>query len=517
MSAPTPYLLSFDFTSFQSANPTSPLPADRIEIEYNNLQVTTDGLIANLALIQRADGELANESVGVSQLRPEIAFGLNSVSNWTTATAYSSNDGIYGPSPDNNGIIYRALSPHTSGTFSVDLASGRWEELVDHRQFVTQSANSASAAATSETNAAASETNAAASETIAEAAEMGAAASAVSASMFAAQAANAASAGLYETVTGFSFADSPIAPTVLQEGNLFKIDTTAGVVVINLSTLAAYGEDMKFAFVRDAGSNDIIINRGGTDTINGGTSITISDDFETHVVVGDLMSGQWVDSVQAASVSPNSITTVELADGAVMTDNVSDGAVTNTKIAPDTITGSRIAPETITGSRIAPDTITNSLLADDIIFSSNIHPDAIATEAEALAGTNNTKLMTPLRVATVMAAAPPPSSPFTQQYTSPQTAYANAADTVFAHPLGVVPELVTLRLINVIAEHGYSVGQQADVPLSAISFNQGVTAILDGANVTLRVGAGGLLLVTSGTTTTAATPANWQMVLRVWA
>jgi len=72
MPAPTPYELSYDFTAFQTSNPTTPLPADKIEIEFNNLQITTDEIITNLGLIQKTDGTLKNAIVGTDQLSAGI-------------------------------------------------------------------------------------------------------------------------------------------------------------------------------------------------------------------------------------------------------------------------------------------------------------------------------------------------------------------------------------------------------------------------------------------------------------
>jgi hypothetical protein len=72
MAAPTPYELAYDFTAFQTSNPTTPLPADKVEIEFNAIALTTDEIIANLGLIQRSDGELANGSVGEDQLSAGI-------------------------------------------------------------------------------------------------------------------------------------------------------------------------------------------------------------------------------------------------------------------------------------------------------------------------------------------------------------------------------------------------------------------------------------------------------------
>jgi hypothetical protein len=178
MASPTPYELAYDFTSFQSANPTTPLPADKLEIEFNALQTTTDEIINNLDLIQRSDGQLANNSVGIDQIKSEVVLGLNSVSGWLTGTNYVVNDGVYGPSPTYNGIIYRCVVAHQAGVFSTDLAAVKWEEIVDHKQFTDAAATSASNAATSETNAATSESNAAVSEANAAASEASAAANA---------------------------------------------------------------------------------------------------------------------------------------------------------------------------------------------------------------------------------------------------------------------------------------------------------------------------------------------------
>lgn len=76
MPAPTPYVLTYDFTSFQEANPTTPLPADKHEIEYNNISTSIGEIIGNIGLIQRSDGQLANKSVGVDQLADDVRLFL---------------------------------------------------------------------------------------------------------------------------------------------------------------------------------------------------------------------------------------------------------------------------------------------------------------------------------------------------------------------------------------------------------------------------------------------------------
>lgn len=111
----------------------------------------------------------------------------------------------------------------------------------------------------------------------------------------AAQAVAAAAEGLYNNIVTITFADSPFTPTTLQEGWLFRCDTSGGPIVVDLSTLATYGEDMKFAFAKTTGdANTITVNRGGTDTINGGTSKVLSLQYVTETLLGDFETGSWI-------------------------------------------------------------------------------------------------------------------------------------------------------------------------------------------------------------------------------
>ena len=124
--------------------------------------------------------------------------------------------------------------------------------------------------------------------------------------------------------------------------------------------------------------------------------------------------------------------------------------------------------------------------------------------------------MTPLRTAAAIAA----NSPFTQQFTSPQTPYTHATDIIFAHGLGAMPELVQLTLVCVNNTLGYIAGQQIDMPMSTAPVNGGfgITAIKDATYVILRVGASGPIITRRDTSfQTSINPANWQMVLRAWA
>ena len=126
MAAPTSYSLTYDFTGFQSANPNTPLPADKIEIEFNNISLTTGQIITNLGLIQRSDGKLNNGIVEFDSLssatKALLGTPLNPRGDWAAATAYKVLDLV-----SVGETTYIAVSDHASGTsFTVDNTAGKW-------------------------------------------------------------------------------------------------------------------------------------------------------------------------------------------------------------------------------------------------------------------------------------------------------------------------------------------------------------------------------------------------------
>lgn len=158
MSQPTPYAPAYNFTNYQSSNPTVPLPADKVDTELANIATSVNEAITNLGLIQRDDGALANQSVGTDQLRPDTSVGLVSLSNWLTSTSYPANQGVWEGS-----IVYRCLLAHTSGVFATDLAASKWVVLADFTTPVSAANTSAAAAAASATASAGSASAASAS------------------------------------------------------------------------------------------------------------------------------------------------------------------------------------------------------------------------------------------------------------------------------------------------------------------------------------------------------------------
>jgi hypothetical protein len=87
VSQPQPYSPQHAFVSDSANLPF--FPGQSLDIEFNNVQVTTDQIRANLALIQRDDGPLANGIVTYDSLSAALQTnGIAIATNWTTGTRY---------------------------------------------------------------------------------------------------------------------------------------------------------------------------------------------------------------------------------------------------------------------------------------------------------------------------------------------------------------------------------------------------------------------------------------------
>jgi len=305
---------------------------------------------------------------------------------------------------------------------------------------------SANAAATSEANAATSETNAAASANAAAA---------------------SAAEGLYNNVVSKSFADSPITPAASEEGTLFKIDTSGGNVVVNLSSLATYAEDMKFAFVKVTNdANTITINRGGTDTINGNTSLTITEQYETHALIGDSASGVWIDTVQSTGIADGSVTNAKLADMAQATIKGRASGVG---------TG---APTDLSGTQVRT-------IAD--VYSKSETDSAIAAVADEV-------------------------------FTSTEQTITLSNHSVISHGLSAIPRDISFYLVCKTAEHGYAIDDRVYniTPICDTGGNYSPAIIVsaDTTYIHLTVGSYMRFLNQNTAAVISLTAGNWKIVMR---
>lgn len=301
--------------------------ATEYPVESNLPEITFENSLDKLTMIaqqivERLDRSLslAISSTTTDLTIPEPAAGKALLWNATADALENSTD-------DFDDIVTDATTQATASAASASVAA-----LV-----ATNAATSAINAATSATNAGTSETNAAAS---------------------AAAAASSAAEGLFNDVVTKTFGDSPVTPLVTEEGTLFRCDTSGGSITINLDTLANYDEDMKFAFVKITGdANTATINRGGTDTINAGTSIVISDQWVVNSIVGDSATGNWVQVIHSASIADRAVTTAKLADDAVTGDKIADDVVDGDHIADDAVDSQHIAAAAIDTEHVSTEVL----------------------------------------------------------------------------------------------------------------------------------------------------------------
>lgn len=125
MANPTPYVKGYDFSGYQAANPTLPLPAQQVDAELNDVATSIGEAIAALADVRRSDGALKNLVVTTEALAVDVRSLLAGDPNprgvWVTGTAYEQNDlAVY------LGATYICATAHVAGTFSTDLAATKW-------------------------------------------------------------------------------------------------------------------------------------------------------------------------------------------------------------------------------------------------------------------------------------------------------------------------------------------------------------------------------------------------------
>lgn len=129
MAQPTPYTRQYNFTSYQTSNPSTPLPGNQVDAELNAVKAATDAIDANLKLIQRDDGAIANGSVTADSLGTTALTLLGTTAGtprgaWVTVTAYAVRDLV-----TQTGVTYICVAAHTSGVFATDLANKDWMVL----------------------------------------------------------------------------------------------------------------------------------------------------------------------------------------------------------------------------------------------------------------------------------------------------------------------------------------------------------------------------------------------------
>lgn len=123
---PTPYVRLYSFVDWEANNPSDPVPGTQLDAEFNAVKVAVTDTQARLAQIQNDDGSLANGSVDIEQIDPDLFAALEGGffprGQWQPQTPYAVSDAV-----NTQGILWACVKAHTStGNFSYDASLGLW-------------------------------------------------------------------------------------------------------------------------------------------------------------------------------------------------------------------------------------------------------------------------------------------------------------------------------------------------------------------------------------------------------
>jgi len=287
MAQPTAYVPSFDFSDFSTLNPDTPQPGVSLDAQFNAIALTINEIRANLALIQRDDGALANGIVTSDSLAAGLTIGVNPATTWVTATAYEQTEDLVWQT----GKLYQCLVNHTSGVFATDLAAGKWQEIFDLASEVPSVTG-----------------------------------------VFARQFVTLTNAGSPYTLVEADM-----------NGTVYLVNTASGSITVNLpdSSSLLDNDFCRAKFIRTSASNTFTIARAGSDTINGATSLVGNAILNAHLDVFASGGVDWKAVVYNVPMD-GTVTTAKIVDGNVTTAKILDANVTTAKLADAGATSPKI-------------------------------------------------------------------------------------------------------------------------------------------------------------------------------
>lgn len=127
MAQPPAYAVATDFSAEEAASTSgrSTIRTAMLDAELSAIETTIAAIRSNLAVIQRDDTKLRDGVVETHTLSTAVLALINSNitprGDWTTATDYAALDLV-----TQSGNVYVCITAHTAGTFSTDLAAGKW-------------------------------------------------------------------------------------------------------------------------------------------------------------------------------------------------------------------------------------------------------------------------------------------------------------------------------------------------------------------------------------------------------
>ena len=142
MPQPDPYVPQHDYSDFSATYPATPHNGQWFDDDLAEVANVIMTIIDRVELIQRDDGQVANLSIGLDQLKPEIVLGVPT--DWVTATAYEIKNVVW-----HADVLYVCNTDHTSGVFATDLGAGKWTAYLDYADPLGDAQDAATAAAAS--------------------------------------------------------------------------------------------------------------------------------------------------------------------------------------------------------------------------------------------------------------------------------------------------------------------------------------------------------------------------------
>lgn len=96
MPYPTKYTRQYGFQGYQDANPNRPLPGDKVDADYNAVELSIDEIVEFLKLHSRSDGALLNGVVTMDSLGADVlsAIALGDADALASAVAFTPAGGL---------------------------------------------------------------------------------------------------------------------------------------------------------------------------------------------------------------------------------------------------------------------------------------------------------------------------------------------------------------------------------------------------------------------------------------
>ena len=119
MARPTKYSPSYSFNGFQTQYPTSPMPAPRLDEQFNDIAQSLGQSIDAVNDIRRDDGKLKNGIVTPESLAASLNIGFTMAGQWQVGQSYDAGDGVV-----HNQKFYVALVANTATLANAPDADG---------------------------------------------------------------------------------------------------------------------------------------------------------------------------------------------------------------------------------------------------------------------------------------------------------------------------------------------------------------------------------------------------------